>query len=217
VDEKRLYHIIDFILNHAESSELEVIRAALRKREGGGPVEDATSFGKNIGKMANDMAAKVSEQVGVSQEQIRNTVRGFVRDMIRREAPELRETQIEELLDEWVPGKGGKSRRSESPAGDPAGHPAGDPSGDKGKLPADVILTMVRQFAAFGTGSMTVAEENSLNAAMPDWQQRYWARFSQTTRKLITLFVKGVIPESDFWEGIYDELGLDASGAPSPS
>lgn len=198
VDERKLYQIIDFILNHAESHELDVIRAALRRREGGDPVEGGASFGQEIGKMANDMAAKVRDQVGASESQIRDTVRGFVRDMIEREAPELRGAQVDELLDEWVPGPETRARKKSSPG--------------EG-IPADVVLTMVRQFIAFSTGAMTVAEENSLKDAMPEWQNRYWSRFSPTMRKLISLFVKGIMSEHDFWAGVYDELGLDASGS----
>jgi hypothetical protein len=201
MDEQKLYNIIDFILNRAENSELEVIRAALRKREGGDPSDDGSgaTFGQNIGKMASDMAAQVSGQVGASEEQIRNTVRGFVKDMIQREAPELREAQVADLLDEWVPGMGGKTRRKQPPAA-------------KGKgLPSDVLLTMIGHFVAYSTGAMSVAEENSLSKAMPEWHRRYWENFSPVTRKLIKLFIKGITGEKDFWDGIYDELGLDVT------
>ena len=209
MDESKLYRIIDYILNHAQVHELDVIRAALRKREGGDPSEDGSgaTFGQNIGKMASDMASKVNEQVGVSEEQIRNTVRGFVSDMLAREAPELRESQVQALLDEWVPGTGGKPRRRQEASA----------RSSQGQLAPDVLLTMVRQFAAFVTGALTVAEETALDKAMNGWQQKYWDRFSAVTRKLITLYVKGVMSERDFWDGVHDELGLDASGAPSES
>ena len=77
------------------------------------------------------------------------------------------------------------------------------------------MLTMIRQFVAHGTGKMTVAEETDLSSAVPGWQKRYWERFSQVTRKLISLHIKGIIGEREFWNGIYDELGLDATGSPS--
>jgi hypothetical protein len=204
VDDRKLYQIIDFILNKAESPELEVIRSALRKREGGDPSEEGTTFGQKIGKMSRDMSQSVSGQVGVSEDQIRSTIRGFVTDMIRREAPELRETQVEELLDEWVPDPKTAGRKGSRPK-----------SGAGKALPPDALLTMIRQFVAHGTGKMTVAEETDLSAAVPGWQQRYWARFSQVTRKLISLYIKGIMAERDFWSGIYDEIGLDATGSSS--
>lgn len=41
VDERKLYQLLNFILNDAESHELDVIRAALRKREGKGLAGDS--------------------------------------------------------------------------------------------------------------------------------------------------------------------------------
>jgi len=204
VDERKLYQIVDFILNSAESSELEVIRSALRRREGGDPSEEETTFGQKIGNMAKEMSEQVSGQIGVSEDQIRKTIRGFVTDMIRREAPELRDAQVEELLDEWVPTPGMRERKTGRPGG-----------GAENILPSDALLTMIRQFVAYSTGKMTVAEESDLSAAVPSWQNRYWEQFSPVTRKLIGLYVKGVISERDFWNGIYDELGLDATGSSS--
>lgn len=205
MDERTLYNIVDIILNQAEPHELEVIRAALRRRESGNISDDGSgaTLGQNIGRMATDMASKVSQQVGASEESVRNTVRSFVRDMIHREAPELRPEQVEELIDEWVDGK---QKRAPKSSADGA---------SAGGLPADVAITMVRQFLAYTTGSMTVVEEKGLQEAMGEWQKKYWERFSPVTRKLIGLHVKGVISQEDFWNGMYDELGLDANGNPA--
>ena len=204
MDDRKLYQIVDFILNKAEKPELEVIRSALRKREGGDPSEEGATFGQKIGKMSREMSESVSEQVGVSEDQIRSTIRGFVTDMIRREAPELRDAQVEELLDEWVPDPRTAGRKGSRPKGGPGT-----------AIPPDALLTMIRQFVAHGTGKMTVAEETDLSAAVPGWQKRYWERFSQVSRKLISLYVKGIMNERDFWDGIYDEIGLDAKGSSS--
>ena len=224
VDERKLYQIVHFILNEAESHELDLIRAALRKREGKGLAQDSPDFGKNIGRMMQDMARKVSGQIGASEEQIRNTVRGFAKDIIKREAPELREVQVEELLDKWVPDRQRARRKTGEAATDAESRPGGPPdqtagrrgAGKTGKaLPHDLLLTMVRQFAAYSTGKMTVAEETELSATMLDWQNRYWEQFSGVIRKLVGLYVKGIVTERDFWDGIYDELGLDSTGSPS--
>lgn len=216
MDDRKLYQIVDFILNKAESSELEVIRSALRKREGGDPSEEGVTFGQKIGNMAREMSENVSGQIGVSEDQIRKTIRGFVTDMIRREAPELRDVQVEELLDEWVPDpgkparKGNRGKDGSTTGGSP---PGGSPSG----LPTDALLTMIRQFVAYSTGKMTVAEETDLSSAVPNWQNRYWERFSAVTRKLIGLYIKGIIEEREFWNGIYEEIGLDATGSSTPT
>ena len=89
MDEQRLYRIIDYILNSADSQELDVIRAALRRREeheGGQGMRIAPqSLGGNIRNMATDMAAQVSDQIGVNKDQIRKSVRGFVQELIEKE------------------------------------------------------------------------------------------------------------------------------------
>ncbi len=207
MDERRLYQIVNFILNEADSGELDVIRAALRRREGRGASEGGEDLGQRVGRMAKEMAEQVSGEVGVSQEQIRRTVRGFVKDMINREAPELREAQVDELLDRWVP----------DPASGRRSGRAGGSSGEGGELPQDALLTMIRQFVAFATGQMTESEDAELSTAIPDWQNRYWARFSSVIQKLVDLYVKGIMSERDFWEGIYDELGYEANGSSSGS
>jgi len=204
MDERKLYQLVDFILNEADSGELDVIRAALRKREGKGVAGEGADLGQRIGRMARDMAEQVSGQVGVSQAKIRETVRGFVKDMISREAPELRKAQVDELLDRWVPEPGRAGQ------GD-----AGESSRAEGGIPPDALLTMIRQFVAFATGKMTESEDAELSRTIPGWQNRYWDRFSNVIRKLIDLHVKGIMSERDFWEGVYDELGYDANGSSS--
>jgi len=210
MDEKKLYQIIDFILNDADSGEIDVIRAALRKREGRGMSDGNADIGQRIGRMAKQMAEKVGGQVGVSEQKIRQTVRGFVKDMIAREAPELREAQVNELLDRWVPDPGSAGRKSGGQKRDVLRK-----GGREQGLPQDALFAMVRQFVAFATGKMTEAEDAELSAEIPQWQNRYWARFSPVIQKLIDLYVKGIMSEKDFWKGVYDELGYDASGSPS--
>ena len=213
MDERRLYQIVNFILNEADSGELDVIRAALRRREGRGVSQGGEDLGQRVGRMAREMSEQVSGQVGVSQAQIRRTVRGFVKDMINREAPELREAQVDELLDRWVPDPG-SGRRSERGAG--SGE-EGSEEAAAGALPQDALLTMIRQFVAFATGQMTESEDAELSRAIPDWQNRYWARFSTVVQKLVDLYVRGIMSERDFWEGVYDELGYEANGSSSGS
>ena len=191
MDEVRLYDLIDFILNSADEQELDVIRSAIRRREndtaGSGPM------GLNIGKMAKESAAHINEQLGTSQTKIREMIKGFVKEQIKREAPEISDEQANELMDTWVPDSGKKKPVPETTTK---------------KLPSDAVIGMVKQFISFSTGAMTVTEEASLNQSIPDWQKRYWAGFSPTVRRLVSLFLKGAMNGRDFWDGMYDELDL---------
>jgi len=210
MDEQRLYRIVDFILNLAESQELDVIRAAIRRREedqgGQGMRMAPQTLSGNIRNMAQDMAAQVKGQIGVSKDQIRDTVRQFVQELIEKEAPNLDPKQIQGLLDKWVPGEEENKKSARSQRGTPSS-----------SLPGDAIVTMVQQFVSFSTGSLTVSEEANLKKAIPNWQRTYWERFPGTIRKLVALFLKGIIGEVEFWSGVYDELGINPADQTSPS
>ena len=228
------YDVIDFILNTASESDLDVIRAALRRREE--PGGSTGALGVDVGRLARESAAQIGEQLGGSVDQIRSTVRDYVRDMIAKQAPELSSAQLDELLNDWVPeGQKGFAREAgfgQEAGGDPsaAGRGAGvrrasagstsrspapiESTPDRARgpssrsLPSDVVMTMVRQFVAYGTGAMSVSEEMELKAEMPDWHDRYWQGFPSVVRKLLTLFLKGAIGSAQFWSGITEELGI---------
>ena len=195
MDEVKLYELVDFILNRADSQELDVIRAALRRRESpaesrGAGFKPDSPMGIDIDLMARNAASSVNEQLGTSQKQIRDMVTGFVRDMIQKEAPEISENQLNNLLEEWVPKPGQKKAAGKA----------------KNPLPSDVYYSMIRQFVSFSTGAMTVSEENALKLEIPDWHSRYWEKFSPGVRRLVSLFLKGALNSDDFWQGISSEL-----------
>ena len=209
MDEKRLYRIVDFILNQADPQELDVVRAALRRREEGqgeqGTGRGPYTFAGKINDMARGMASQVSNQVGANSDQVRKMVLQFVQELIEKEAPELSREQIQELMDEWIPDQRAEPDSSQS-----------DDTATR-SLPSDVLLTMIQHFVSFSTGAMTVSEEMTIKKAMPNWQKAYWGNFSGTIRKLIDLFLKGTIGEMEFWSGVYDELGIDPRSLSSPS
>ncbi len=113
-----LYDVVDFILNQATENDLEVIQAALKRRVEGGEAKGAA--GINPARMARLTAAKIKKQVGFSLDQIRQTVRGFVTEIIRKDAPELTDTQVQKLLESLMPGETEESTPAageESPRG----------------------------------------------------------------------------------------------------
>lgn len=202
VSEEKLYRVLEYILNDADTGELDVIRAALRRREddtagsdGPGLGGKKGAMGVDVGSLAKESAQAIQDQLGVSRDQIRRMVQGHVRDIIAQNAPELDEEQIDELIGEWVPDPETRKAREKAKAGN--------------ELPAEAALTMIKQFISFSTGAMSVTEEQGLRNAMSDWHKRYWERFSPVTRKLVSLFLRGVMDGDEFWRGIYDELGIE--------
>lgn len=195
----KLYHVLDYILNHAGEDELRVVEKSVHKRREALKSQPRVA-GVHLDGMADSMAEKVSRQVGASEEQIRNTVRGFAEEIIRKNAPELSDEQVAELLGHWVPRRGGES-------GAPASGPA-DPEGPSSGIPGDVLLQMVRQFISYSTGGMSAGEQIRMREELGEWPDKYWQRFDTTLRGLITAFLKGRIGDGDFEKALLSHLGL---------
>ncbi len=204
-----LYDVVDFILNQASENDLEVIRAALKRRIEGGDTAGGP-MGISPARLARESAAKVRRQVGVSVERIRETVKQFAAEIIRKNAPELTEEQVKELLDTWVPtGAGETEPEGASPESAAAGA-AGRPAVLKdGRLPPEALMSMISQFMAYSTESMSITEQVRLRDEIPDWHKRYWEQFSPRVRSLISLHIGGQLDRDTFWERIRLELGAE--------
>ena len=177
----KLYAVIDYILNRADDREIEVILKAVKKRyaQGGG----GGRGGLNPQRMATQMARQISQQVGMSQEQIRHTVRNMSADIIRKNAPELTEQQVNELLKAWVPNpEDAKPRYA--------------------PVPRDALMMMVDQFLRYSAGSMSATEQMNLEHDIPGWTEKYWSRFPKELRDVLTLYLKGAIGDDDFQEAL---------------
>lgn len=186
MSEKKLHAVIDFILNQADEREIEAISASLKRRQ-----EDIKFPGpQNIGKMAQNMASSINRQVESSVGQVHDIVKGAVADIIRKEAPELSEKQVEQLLQAWIPGEG---EQQTSPGR---------------VLPGDVLLTMIKQFVKYSTGSMSVAEQSSLAEAITDWPKKYWENFPGKIQELLSKFLKGQMDSDAFWNGVHTQVKL---------
>lgn len=175
-DRDRLYEILDFILNKADSSELEAVRKALERRLGGGGGRNY--LGIDPRGMAEETAKTVAGQMTWSSDYVRSMVRGFAADIIHQNAPELKDPDVETLLDTWLKG-------------------AKEPDRD---LPPDLLKTMVRQFSAYATGVMSASEQITLNEEMPGWCEKYWKNFPENIRRLLSLFLTGKLEEERFLE-----------------
>ena len=187
-EKKELYNIADFILNKADEEDLMVVEEALRRRlcQKGRKIG-----GVDINHLAHTTGETVAKRLSASHEQIRETVTGFVKDMIKQHAPEIRNDELEVLLNEWVPDPKTRKKRSAE---------------KEKQLPKDVILKMIDQFLRFSNGQMSMDEQKELRDTMPEWQQEYWNGFPQKIRALITLYLKGKIDSETCWLEIKKEL-----------
>lgn len=163
-------------------------------------------MGLDPAKMAKSVSDNINEHVQSSLEQVHENIRGYVRELIKQEAPDIPEEHLQELVDTWTPDPQGKIHgKAAGKTGD--GGPAAG-GGSTGGLPPDLLLTMVRQFLSYSRGSMSIREQQRLREEIPDWQESYWKRFPPRVKKLISNVVKGNISQESFWDRLTSELGL---------
>jgi len=186
---RELEAVLDYILNKADSNEFEVILKACERRN-----RDKSAFaslgGEGTGAMARRMASELEKGVGASMESVRSTVRLFVADIIRKNAPEVTEEQLAALLDEYAPPPG---KRKAAPPLD---------------LPPEAVLEMVRSFVAYSEGRMPPSRQEELWAQNPRWQDEYWEAFPAEVKALVKAYLEGRIDGDTLGTALLSLLGL---------
>jgi hypothetical protein len=170
---------LDYILNRCDENSIEVVSAAIVRRR-----RDLAMFGgaTNIPdpqRMAKELSGKIN--IGSSIDGLKQSVREMTVRIIKQEAPELGDEQIEELTRAWIPGESGSGG-----------------SGGGSKLPPDLLGSMIDQFVSFSRGTMSKAEDKKLRDEMGSWPERYWKAFPQVVKLIITDYIKDKITEDEF-------------------
>ncbi|MFA6507809.1 MAG: hypothetical protein WCT14_17030, partial [Treponemataceae bacterium] len=183
-----LVRVLDYILNRCGAAEIEAVAASVVRRK-----RDLAMFGDaglmDPNRWAKKAAQDLAGSTGASLHSVRDTVRNLASEMLRKEAPELTEEQVDELLGAWVP-DGSETDEDTERTGivDVDGEV---PSDRPSRVPSDVLLSMVDQFVSYSTGHMSKGEEEPLRRAMGSWPQRYWRSFPGGVRAVITEYLKG--------------------------
>jgi hypothetical protein len=191
--EEPLYEVIEFILNRASSAELEVIAEAVKRRQ---------HPGKGLGGisprgMAENVAAKVKQQLGGVLD-VKAISRQIVTDLIRQKEPNISDRELEELLDNWLPGS--VRARKEAPSAEPSGP---NPEQAKDRMAPDVLVTMISQYVAARQGTLPGDEQEKLPK---NWQSRYWESFPDKIRGRIREYLNGRLTEVEFWDSVISSL-----------
>jgi hypothetical protein len=181
-----LVRILDYILNRCDEKSIEAVAAAVIRRR-----RDLALFGnqRNIPdpqKLARELSSSIN--IGAGIQDIKDSVRSMARRIIGKEAPELSDEQIAELLGAWIPGEKNKE-----------------------ELPGELIAAMVEQFISFSLGRMGEKEDRELRAEMGPWPDRYWKNFPPVIRLIITDFLKGEMTEGEFSSKIGTALAMEPS------
>ncbi|TCW60414.1 hypothetical protein [Treponema sp. J25] len=206
-----LVKVLDYILNRCDARSIEVVAAAVVRRK-----RDLAMFGEQKIPDPQSWAKAVASQINLqgSLDSIRATVRNMVVEMLRREAPELTDAQIEELLEAWgvpSPGTGGTERAEQDwEAEDEEQEEALEPVSASrrrnqqrkgkasGELPRDLLLSMISQFLDYSQGRMDGATDQALRSELGDWPKRYWKAFPPVIQALIRDYLQGELSEGEF-------------------
>ena len=175
---QELVRTLDYILNRCNERDIEAVAAAVVRRR-----RDIAMFGSMpIAPDAASLAREMSSQINMegSIEGLKKSVRDYAIRIIRQQAPELTDKQIEELTRSWIPERG--SGRASDGTG----------------VPANLLASMIDQFVSFSLGRMEEEEDRALRREMGPWPDKYWKSFPQVIRLLITDFIKGNMEENEF-------------------
>ncbi len=132
--------------------------------------------------MARSMAEGIEKQMGLGGRNVHRMTRRLAADMILKEKPDISDAELERLLDLWVPDGGGYGASV---------------------VPKEMLLTMIAQFAAYGTGEMSAEEKRKFPRG---WHEKYWRAFRRD-QKLVREHIHGRMgKEEEFWRRIRQEL-----------
>jgi len=183
---QELVRALDYILNRSNERDIEAIAAAVIRRR-----RDIAMFGSMpVAPDPQRLAEKISSQLNIEGniEGLKKSVRDYAIRIIKQQAPDLTDKQVEELTGSWIPdvkrSAGGKKRAGRSSSQE--------------SIPGDLLASMIDQFVSFSLGRMEEEDDHALRKDIGPWPDKYWKAFPQVIRLLITDFLKGEMDESDF-------------------
>jgi hypothetical protein len=184
--DERLLQALDYILNHSDEASIEVLAEAVVRRRRNIGLFGAVGEMPDPQRMAKDLTDRIDAGMGSGIEGMRKSIQEMIIRLIREQAPELSDSQVEELCQAWLPDGGGKSEA----------------------LPRDVLVSMIEQFISFSKGAMRKSVNEDMRKEMGAWPERYWKAFPPVVRQIITDYLKDKITEKDFNSKIAIALDL---------
>lgn len=209
-----LPEVLDYILNRASEAEFEVIRKACERRQ-----NDLGRFARVGGMSPNGLAARMADTMNDSlaktMDGMRRSVRAYVAEIIRREAPEISDEELAALVDMSIPSGDSIGSAGAGPSGgaalvdhDARGQADSGGGGDAGGLPPEALAVMAEEYLRCSLGAMTGPERQALWDEMGDWQAAYWRAFPPAMKALIQARLDGKLDDERFWAAALGALGL---------
>lgn len=192
-----LMQVLDYILNRCTLREMDALQAAVERRRK--DLEASTGIiSLDPERAARQMSGTVEDSINQSMESIRKTFREFAVDLVRKEAPELTDEQMKELVDSWLPDESSRNRPDSGMQAN--GRYRGlAKKGLVNGIECDLMYEMINQFIAYSTGAMSLTDEGALRDAVGDWTTIYWKKFPPEIQNLVRRFLSGslALPEFD--------------------
>lgn len=188
---------LEYILNDCGLREIDAIEAAVTRRRK--DLESSTgSMGLDPSKVAGRMSRAIQDSIDQSMEGMRRSLREYAVGIIAKEAPELGQEQIQELLDSWMPPvtAGAVSERRSRHGGFTGESLVCD--GVVNGVPVDVLREMVYQFTAYSSGSMSLKVQSELRDSLGDWTTKYWHSFPAEIQALIKKYLADGLTADEF-------------------
>ena len=179
---QELVKTLDFILNRCNERDIEAVAAAVIRRRRDIAMYGSMPVATDPRRMAEELTSQLNIEGNI--ESLKNTVRDYAIRIIRQQAPDLTDAQVDELTRSWIPERNGSGGSGKSSGG--------------GGVPRDLLASMIDQFVSFSLGRMEQEEDTALRKEMGPWPDKYWKSFPQVIRLLITDFLKGEMDEKDF-------------------
>jgi hypothetical protein len=169
-----LVQTLDYILNRCNERDIEAVAAAVVRRRRQLAMFGSAASVPDPERLAKELSAELNLEGNI--EGLKKSIKEYAVRIIRQEAPELTDAQVEELTRAWIPGGGSSGK----------------------KMPRDMLASMIEQFISFSLGRMEEEEDQALRREMGPWPDKYWKSFPQVLRLLISDFLKGEINEREF-------------------
>ena len=183
MSKEEMVKTLDYILNRSDEQDIEVIAAAVIRRRR----DIAYSIKMPMSPDPRRMAEEINSQFNIEGniENMKNMVRDYALRIVKQQAPELKDEQLDELISSWLPSASDNAAK-------------GTPNKDSG-IPKDMLASMVEQFIAFSQGQMKESEDASLRKEIGAWPEKYWNAFPSVIRLLVTDYLKEEISQEDFY------------------
>ena len=182
-----LLQALDYILNHSNEATIEVLAEAVVRRKRNLSIFSAIGGMPDPQGMAKQITERINTGIEGGIEGMRQSIREMIINIIREQAPELTDSQVDELCKAWMPNAGNEK---------------------KGQIPNDMLLSMIEQFLSFSQGAMQESVDNKLREEMGAWPERYWNVFPPVVQQIISDYLKEKISKADFNSKLKLALGF---------